>query len=575
MRADASNATLTVRAVAGTRGVVLAMRLAAAAQPGILGFAIYRTGPDGVRRALEGTKVFRSVLPAPIPGERHPSDHHPFQALVWNDQSVTPGTPYTYTVQPLYGAPAAPVPGPAVDVRLRTEHPDEGTHGVWFNRGAVASQGYAAAFGNRAPEDPADPQDRAVRYLSHGLLEAALAFIGRAQAPDRLHVAAYEFTYPPILRALREAAARGVKVSVVYEDGEGDEGGLTQATVGNRAAIAAHLPADTPNLTLTPRRNREGIPHNKFIVWVHHDIAREVWTGSTNFTSSGFLGQSNVGHVVRDERVAAAFLAYWERLRQDPQPSALKKGNKAATPELALTDALPQPGTTTFFSPRFNTGMLGWYAARIRDARDVVMFTAAFGVSPRLAPDLGAPGDTTRLLLLEKPLTPTEKAHLLGKPNVSTAAGAILGVKRIVEEDTGLPRWVPLHDLALDRWFLAEDLYRHEGHVFFVHTKLLLLDPLSDSPLVCSGSANFSASSLEKNDENMLLIRGDTRVADIYVTEFDRLLRQFHVRESMNARILAKQSIEGATFLAEDASWLAEETAPGSFSANRWRVYFR
>ena len=55
-----------------------------------------------------------------------------------------------------------------------------------------------------------------------------------------------------------------------------------------------------------------------------------------------------------------------------------------------------------------------------------------------------------------------------------------------------------------------------------MHTKYLLIDPLSDDPLICTGSANFSENSLTNNDENMVLIRGSTRVADIYMTEFDR-----------------------------------------------------
>ena len=50
----------------------------------------------------------------------------------------------------------------------------------------------------------------------------------------------------------------------------------------------------------------------------------------------------------------------------------------------------------------------------------------------------------------------------------------------------------------LDKWFLTEELYRpkNDGFVFFIHTKFLLIDPLSDDPLVCSGSANFSPPSL-------------------------------------------------------------------------------
>ena len=98
-----------------------------------------------------------------------------------------------------------------------------------------------------------------------------------------------------------------------------------------------------------------------------------------------------------------------------------------------------------------------------------------------------------------------------------------------------------IKEFGLDKWFLEEEHYRkNEGFVFFVHTKFLLIDPLSDDPLMCSGSANFSSDSLLQNDENMLLIRGDTRVADIYMTEFDRIFRHFYFRDIANELDAAK-----------------------------------
>jgi len=48
---------------------------------------------------------------------------------------------------------------------------------------------------------------------------------------------------------------------------------------------------------------------------------------------------------------------------------------------------------------------------------------------------------------------------------------------------------------------------------------------------VVGGTANFSAASTTDNDENMLIIRGDTRVADIYLGEFMRLYRHFAFRD--------------------------------------------
>ena len=48
--------------------------------------------------------------------------------------------------------------------------------------------------------------------------------------------------------------------------------------------------------------------------------------------------------------------------------------------------------------------------------------------------------------------------------------------------------------------------------------------------MVISGSTNFSDASTKDNDENMLVIRGDKRVADIYLGEFMRLWRHYRFR---------------------------------------------
>jgi phosphatidylserine/phosphatidylglycerophosphate/cardiolipin synthase-like enzyme len=134
----------------------------------------------------------------------------------------------------------------------------------------------------------------------------------------------------------------------------------------------------------------------------------------------------------------------------------------------------------------------------------------------------------------------------------------------------------PIQEFALDKWFFKEELYRpkNDGFVFFVHTKFLLIDPLADDPLVCSGSANFSPNSLLQNDENMLLIRGDTRVADIYMTEFDRIFRHFYFRNIANE--LADKGDEAvAIFLDETDRWTDSYFNPNTVKANRRLMFFR
>jgi phosphatidylserine/phosphatidylglycerophosphate/cardiolipin synthase-like enzyme len=128
----------------------------------------------------------------------------------------------------------------------------------------------------------------------------------------------------------------------------------------------------------------------------------------------------------------------------------------------------------------------------------------------------------------------------------------------------------------LDRWFLKEELTREQGNIFFVHTKYLMIDPLSEDPLLCTGSANFSENSLTSNDENMILIRGSTRVADIYMTEFDRLFRHFYFRDVANE--VAMKRKKGAkpekVFLDEDDRWTNSYFTPGGFKTRRREMFF-
>jgi len=56
------------------------------------------------------------------------------------------------------------------------------------------------------------------------------------------------------------------------------------------------------------------------------------------------------------------------------------------------------------------------------------------------------------------------------------------------------------------------------------------MDPRGKDPIVVTGSANFSTASTNDNDENMLAILGNRRVADIYFTEFNRLFYHYYFR---------------------------------------------
>jgi hypothetical protein len=49
-----------------------------------------------------------------------------------------------------------------------------------------------------------------------------------------------------------------------------------------------------------------------------------------------------------------------------------------------------------------------------------------------------------------------------------------------------------------------------------VHSKVIVVDPFSDQCAVITGSHNFSVSASEKNDENLVIVRGNKKLAQAY-----------------------------------------------------------
>ena len=262
-------------------------------------------------------------------------------------------------------------------------------------------------------------------------------------------------------------------------------------------------------------------------------------------------------------------------MKTDPDVNAARAETAVLTPDPA--EVIAAKSVARLFSPRAKAEMLGWYGRRMLNAANSVWFTAAFGVSKELIDPIAKKRDQMRFVLLEKPLPDAQKKTLTADFNrVILSYGTPLG--EIYEMKDGKPTArKPIKEFELDKWFFKEEHFRprNDGFVFFVHTKFLLIDPLSDDPLVCSGSANFSSGSLLQNDENMLLVRGNTRIADIYMTEFDRVFRHFYFRDIANELAAAKTSDDAqAIFLDETDGWTANYFKPGTLKNNRRIMFF-
>ena len=507
---------VSVRAISGTHVVFLAFNLSSQARQGCLGFAIKRRDEtEDEEYWLNGLKTFEEVDPHPGAGVPVSTHRHPLQGFQWADYTAKDGHRYTYEITAMYGTPTALVSGTTVSVTIRTEKASEGVHQVHFNRGAVASQEYARRFENRRPdafEDGSEEQLARYKWLSRGLEEAMLAFIARARNGDyALRAAIYEFQWPRVLDAFK-AASKKANVRIIYDA----IGAPTGPTKKNKAAIT--------KAGLTARciaRKKGTLMHNKFIVLLKNDKPVSVWTGSTNVKLNGLFGHLNVGHAIDDPDVAARFLDYWKFLSKDPTTAELKdwaEENDALPDE----DAAAGQGTRVIFSPHRGLQALRWYAALAERNAVPVFITLAFGMNKVLQAVYRRTDNVLRVALLEKPGNGAglkqgriDIRQIRSLPNVLVAMGNYVGANNF------------------DRWLKEIDRVTAEVNVRWVHTKFLMIDPLGPDPIVITGSANFSDASTETNEENMLIIRGSRRVADIYFTEFLRIYSHHAFRESL------------------------------------------
>ena len=490
---------LTVQAVAGTYVVLLGFDLAPQDRTGLLGFAVQRSDQAG-DTWLSGGITFPNMTAGPN-GEKG-TNIFPIQKFRWGDFTAQPGS--------LEAGDSV-----TVDVQMQDPlHVGSDGHQVHFNRFAAASQAYVNLFGDKDPTQV--PGGAALRWLSRGLEESLLAFIGRASDETySLHLSVYEFQKNNFLDALRQAVDRNVKVEIIYDAIPGPTG----PRVANQAAIQTHQ----LDAVCHPRTNIPSISHNKFMVLSQNGQPLAVWTGSTNFTDGAIYGQANVGHAIEDKELAATYLHIHQALLHDPDQATSRNNAEQFSP----VPPAATPSLYPIFSPRSTMVAIDTLAQLIHNAQNLVCFTAPFGLDQKLNDALDDPQN--KFLAFGLLNTPDNKVVASHRTTKDLFA-AVDHIKTKLDQ------------------FQAESLH-HQG--VYVHTKYMLIDPLSSAPIVVTGSANFSKNSSENNDENQLVITHQSEVVDVYLSEFMRMYEHYRFRYLLD---LTANNPAGLTLCTDD-SW--------------------
>jgi hypothetical protein len=491
MRFRSTQNGLTVTAICGTTCCLLSFDMDVKKTKGLLGFAIEREDKtENEKYFLKGFKYFQETGTNTENGQLFTTFEQPIQSFLWEDFTVKEQHEYIYTIIPVFGKPKLLVYGKSCAIKVNTPTNQLVEHEIYFNRGVAGSNAYAVKFKNKKPSEMnLGEQQKALTWLSRGLFEALVKFIESAiDSKYQLRAALYEFEYQPVLEAFKKAfEERNVDIKIIYDS-------VGQKEKNKEAITMAHLPREM----LTPRSKVSNISHNKFIILLKNNNPIAVWTGSTNITEKGIFGQCNTAHIIKNENIAQKYFEYWKCLKSDPEQAIVKNKTSEIQSELKAEE-IPH-GSVVFFSPRKSKDILKTYADFVNNSNSLICGMFPFSFNKLIKEAVVKQTDQLKYILIDKQ---DKNTTLVNKDldNVIVYGGYFKE---------------PLFDWLKET--SAGSLFKSGTN--FIHNKILLIDPMSENPIVIVGSANFSDNSISSNDENTLVIKGNKDISDIYLTEF-------------------------------------------------------
>ena len=282
-----------------------------------------------------------------------------------------------------------------------------------------------------------------------------------ADAAIRIDAALYRLASTPVADALIEAHHRGVQVRVVTETDNVDEEAIERL--------------QEVGISVADDDEHDGLMHHKFIVIDE----RYVWTGSYNTTYNGAYRNNNNVILIDSVPLAYNFTQEFRELFLDAQG---KKSADAfiAYPKITLADGMQ---VFTYFSPGSDT------------------------ISPLL-----------------KEINSAEKSiHFMAFSFTHDALGSAMrnrfksGIDvQGVFEDRQVDQYSEFK--AMKAAGLPVVLDKNRGTM---HHKVIVID----AETVITGSYNFSKNAEKRNDENLLIIKGNPEIAAAYLAEFEKITR--------------------------------------------------
>ncbi len=501
--------------------------------PGCFGFAIERRRNGGDIETLNNRV---STKPSKQPVKESSRDS-PFKRIHWTDHAVNVGDTVQYRIVSMLGKPGKFTEGPmsswSKPIKLTHQY---GSSSVFFNRGIVLSQFVTRIMKERkwAPGDikkNAKLVEGQLRRFLSGDLRVALVNILEEAARNlniEVYAALFELTDEELTSRLVDL---GPRLHIVLANGAIKVKGEDENELARKALVAAG--ANLYDRFSAPTF----LAHNKYLVIVEKGKPKRTWTGSGNWMPTGMCTQINNGILIEDARFAQLFLDAWNVLRD----AGHKKGAKlldansvTPLPSVKLKDGSTVSARFTAVRGEIDLGELEDLIGQAKESILFQMFMPGYKIFNAVASrkqDIFVRGVANTF-----PKPPKN-------PNVGEIATEVnlLDGKRAEKFELQMiePEGVRY---PIANW--AQEVTKQEfraaiGHSI-IHSKLLVIDAMGKTPVVVTGSHNFSKGASNANDENFVVVRGNQALARAYAVNclsvYDHYRFRQYLRQSFERK---------------------------------------
>ncbi len=542
--------------------------------PNCLGFSIHRV-IDGIEEphGLQASVGFSAT--ADPRKQPQTTDEWPIQSFNWKDVYAPRDQPLSYRIIPMImngddWQHLVQDRDKMIETDIVSSTQQFGDARIVFNRGFLSTQ----AFSKRTKKVV---KVKAENLMQEGGAKGLISKVGgiwrkrlAGQVLTNIHTffkqkgkfycALYELSDEELIDILLKCNA----AEIILSSSESNE--------ESRKKLHEAMEADT-KLKVYDRFMKDGsIGHNKFVVCTdEHGTPQSVLTGSINWTSTGLCGQTNNLVIIHDAAIAAQYLRYWERLRDDIGPESIAEQNQE------LRTWCRENGSEFPVDARPSVKL--WYSPNtVKRTKPSQITPASTPIDVQEVFALIANAKKQILYLVFNPGTPSIIDAVKEAALTAKTSGKPIFVRGAVS-DAVLGKRVTTNIISKDAT-LEPDTYKVTGVAAIpgsfsyweqemlklgfatIHDKILVIDPFdAENCVVVTGSHNLGFKASYANDENMLIFKGNTPIAQAYAAHVLDVVNHFKWRYKLQNRVGEKKGAALQTALTSAWHDLSETDA--------------